>query len=87
MSMRKRLTAFSSDRGYKGWSRTRLYGSRRLSTRESISALACGPLRMPAAIGAPAHDAGAQRAQRARGAGGTCGMRAIQWIGRHTWLA
>src|SRR5438105_6363415 len=64
--MRKLLTAFSSEREYKGWSRTRLYGSRRLSTRESISALACGPLRMPAAIGAPALCAGAQRAQRAR---------------------
>jgi hypothetical protein len=52
MSMRQCLTAFSSARGYKGWSRTRLYGSRRLSTRESLYARACGPLRMPAAIGA-----------------------------------
>ena len=38
LSLMKALMAFSSDRGYKGWSQTPLYGSQRLSPRESISA-------------------------------------------------
>lgn len=67
MLMMKPLTAFSSERGCKRWQHTRMDGALRISTRESLSAPACGPLHMLGAWGRCRRDTAKQARPDAQG--------------------